>query len=478
MDFPPQVCYESAMSMTTIIRVDKLSAGEYSGQRAHDLRLEMATHPIPSYVDRSKTQQNSVLVEHIPLPDLHARNEELKQKARDAAQQNYLAALSSSSPKEIEEARKQKQACRQKYSPNGVVGYSGLIGFGVEAQRVFSRLAPEEQDSYFKASAEALAAEMDVELVGLVVHRDESSIHAQFVTSAVTHRGTKVRLQPEDCSMLQDVGCKPFSRLGFKRGIKKEEREKSGDEKNKTVNRSVKQLHEDLPGEIKQAEQALLAAQEAAITAQELLEAKMQEVDRLRKVLAQAKAVAERQHPGQTFEVVTGKGPLGIGKITEPMVLYTPEKLDAYGRTVAAGAAREILAREKSVEEREQALQREIDAIKTGLMSEVKKREQSLSLRETKLQLAVDLRSGALDSFSRLALADHPTLAGADATELVSSWVEQGHYLSEIRDAVAGSAVEAIVGRACDQVQQRQAEAERQRQAEAARPRRSYGMER
>jgi hypothetical protein len=454
--------------MTTIIRVDKLSAGEYSGQRAHDLRLETATHSIPPYVERSKTQQNSVLVEHIPLPDLHARNEELKQKAKDAAHQNYLAALSSSSPKAIEEARKQKQACRQKYSPSGVVGYSGLIGFGVEAQRVFSRLAPEEQDSYFKASAEALAAEMDVELVGLVVHRDESSIHAQFVTSAVTHRGTKVRLQPEDCSMLQDIGCKPFSRLGFKRGIKKEEREKSGDEKNKTVNRSVKQLHEDLPREIKQAEQALLAAQEAAITAQELLAAKMQEVDRLRKVLAQAKWVAEQSRPPvQTFEVVTGPGPFGIGKRTEPARLYTPEELAAYGRTVAFKAAREIIAKEKSVEARESALQREIDAFKADLMAALKKREQSLSLRETKLQIAVDLRSGALDAFARLALADHPDLVGADATSLVASWVEQGHYLAEIRSAVAGSAVEAIVGRACDQVQER-LDAEQEQEAKQA----------
>lgn len=187
------------------------------------------------------------------------------------------------------------------------------------------------------------------------------------------------------------------------------------------------------------------------------LEGAQAQVDRLRtvlsKTLAQAKAVAERQHPGQTFEVVTGRGPLGIGKRTEPARLYTADELGAYGRTVAAGAAREVLAKEKSVEARESALRREIAA--------VRKREQSVAVREAEAQQAVDLRSGALDAFARLALAEHPDLAGADPLDQVEAWVAQGHDLVGIRDAVAGTAVEAMVQRACDQVQQRlDAEAE------------------
>jgi hypothetical protein len=188
------------------------------------------------------------------------------------------------------------------------------------------------------------------------------------------------------------------------------------------------------------------------------LEGAQAQVDRLRTVLAktqaQAKEVAERQHPGQTFEVVTSRGPLGI-KHTEPARLYTAEELDAYGRTVAFGAAREILAKERSVEAREHALQREIAV--------VRKRERAVAVREAEAQHAVDLRSGALDAFARLALTEHPDLAGADPAELVADWVEQGHDLGEIRDAVAGTAVDAMVRRACDQVQQRlDAEAEQQ----------------
>ena len=492
---PIQPDIRDHMSMTVITRIDGLSARQYVGQRAHDLRVEeedigdeqeaqgtnsKRRHLVPDYVDTTKSHLNTVFIPEPQVPDhegLHALNEGLKIAAKERTAKAYAAAKAAGDEEATKVAWKAKQACRQGYKRSDVAAYSVFIGFGSEAQTIFEALAPAEQDRLFQEAIEAVRQDMGAELVSAVVHRDEYTPHLQLLFSAVTTAGGKVRYKPDDCSRLQDIAAQPFAHLGFRRGTPKKERVARGETPATTKHKSVDRLRRELPQQLARAEAALAAAEAAAAQIQTqiqsetaeyertqlALEGAQAQVDRLRKVLAQAKAVAERQHPGQTFEVVTGRGPLGLGKRTEPARLYTAAELDAYGRTVAAGAAREILAREKSVEARESALQREIDAFKADLMAGLKKREQSLSLRETKLQLAVNLRSEALDAFARLALADHPTLAGADATELVSSWVEQGHYLSEIRDAAAGSAVEAIVGRACDQVQQRlDAEAEQQ----------------
>ena len=546
------------MSMTVITRIDGLSARQYVGQRAHDLRVEeedigdeqeaqeapsKRRHLVPDYVDSTRSHLNTVFIPEPDVPDhegLHALNEGLKIAAKERTAAAYAAAKASGDEEATKAAWKAKQACRQRYKRTDIAAYAVYIGFGAEAQPIFEALDPAEQDRLFQEAIEAVRQDMGAELVSAVVHRDEYTPHLQLLFTAVTTAGAKVRYKPDDCSRLQDIAAQPFAHLGFRRGTPKEERQARGETTATTKHKSVNQLRRELPRQLAQAQAALAAAEssveqvqaqlqadqaataasqaelvaataavaqvqaqlqadqasveaaraaqaqaEAAVTqaqarlqdsqtqaealaaeyerTQLALEGAQAQVDRLRTVLAktqaQAKAVAERQHPGQTFEVVTGRGPLGIGKRTEPARLYTAEELDAYGRTVAFGAAREILAKEKSVEVREEALRREIAAIR--------KREQSVAVREAEAQHAVDLRSGALDAFARRALAKHPGLAGADHLDQVEAWVDRGHDLAEIRAAVAGTAVEAMVQRACDQVQQR-LDAEAEQQAEQA----------
>lgn len=545
------------MSMTVITRIKGLSARQYVGQRAHDLRVEAEDigedlageeplseprrHLVPDYVDTTRSTLNTVFISAEKVPDhegLHALNEKMKVAAKKRTAKRYAKAKASGDEAAIEAAWKAKQACRQRYKRDEIVAISVFIGFGAEAQPIFEALDPAEQDRLFQEAIEAVRQDMGAKLISAVVHRDEYTPHVQVMFMAVATSGAKVRYKPDDCSRLQDIAAAPFAHLGFHRGTRKEEREARGETTATTKHKSVKQLQRELPRQLAAAKAALAAAEgsveqvqaqlqadqaamaaaqaelvattaavaqirtqlqadqasveaaraaqtqaEAAVTQAQTrlqgsqaqaealaaeyertqlgLEGAQAQEDRLRtvlsKTLAQAKAVAERQHPGQTFEVVTGRGPLGIGMRTEQAQLYTSDELDAYGRTVAFEAAREVLVKEKSLQAREAALQGEIAA--------VRKREQSVAVREAEVQQAVDLRSVALDAFARLALAGHPTLAEADPLDQVEAWVDRGHDLVDIRAAVAGTAVEAMVQRACDQVQQR-LDAEAKQQAE------------
>lgn len=467
-------------------------------------------HMVPDYVDTTRSDLNTVFIRAEKVPDhegLHALNEKMKVAAKKRTAKRYVKAKASGDEAAIEAARKAKQACRQRYKRDEIVAISVFIGFGAEAQPIFEALDPAEQDRLFQEAIEAVRQDMGAKLISAVVHRDEYTPHVQVMFMAVTTSGAKVRYKPDDCSRLQDIAAAPFAHLGFHRGTRKEEREARGETTATTKHKSVKQLQRELPRQLAAAKAALAAAEgsvaqvqaqlhadqaelvattaaveqvqaqlhaaqtsvasaqaqaEAAVTqaqarlqdsqaqaealaaeyehTQLALDGAQAQVDRLRKVLAkthaQAKQMAEETHPGQAYEVVTGRGPLGIGMRTEQAQLYTSDELDAYGRTVAFEAAREVLVKEKSVETRERTLKRQIEV--------VRKREQTL-----------DLRFGALDAFARLALAVHPTLAGAYPTQNVVSWVEQGHNLDEIRAAVVGTGVEATVQQACDQVEKR-----------------------
>lgn len=388
------------MSLTVITRIDRRDAGEFSGQRAHDHRIGSQEHPIPGYVDQSRTHLNSTILVAPECSGMHLKNEALKHKARERAALNYAKALKSKDPQSIKLAWSAKQACRQKYSRGDVVAYSLLIGFGYEAQKIFDQLEYTEQDRLFVQAVMDVAHAMDVEVVSLVVHRDETATHCQAQTTAVTFKGSKVRMQPSDCARLQDIGARPFAHLGIKRGIQKMERQSHGDEWNKINHRTVKRLHEDLPREIAQKEQELAMVQEMYQKQQAKLAVLMKEYENAQSLLQEIVAEVERYHN------IEG----------------------------------ELRAWEEAVAARESNLEREIEPVRLEL-AEVKRK--------------AELCTGALDELIFYAVQADPDLAKEHLDPYVERRIKQGFNYEEINDAVVGTMVENQIGEACRRVEER-----------------------
>jgi hypothetical protein len=198
---------------------------------------------IPDYVDQSRTHLNSVIIEPPDPATVRA---------------------------EIAEHR--QQAGQQKLRADARTTIGGIITFGKEAQPIIEALPREEQDAIFLREARRVAKEADRPLLGLVVHRDESAIHAHF-----TLRGYKLengkevapRLSRTDLQRIQDAAAQEVAHLGIERGVSRAIREARGDDRAKVVHRSVKELHEALPREIEavQAHKLAIEQEVAALAA-------------------------------------------------------------------------------------------------------------------------------------------------------------------------------------------------------------------
>lgn len=209
------------MSMTVSLRVQARGVTATSGQRAHDLRIGRQ----PAYVDADRGHLSSVVVEPLTGPTLRRMCEER------AAQQ----------PGRVQALRR-----------DAGVSVVGVITLGREAQVVADRLTPAEQDALMLATAQAAAERLGVEVTGLVVHRDEAALHAHVQMPAYTAAGQRLTavLTPALCSELQDIAGAAWEPLGITRGKKKSQRIADGEPESRWVHRTVKQLHQDLPGEL------------------------------------------------------------------------------------------------------------------------------------------------------------------------------------------------------------------------------------
>ena len=197
------------MSMTVSVRVEHRDKSRSAGQRNHDLRK---SH-VPDYVDKSRSQYNSVLIEPLSSSELERL---------------------------VGERRIGK---KRKLRSDAAIATSGILTFGREAHQVIASLSIDEQNELIMKACKSVVSEFGNELTGLVVHRDEQSVHAHFQTCSWNKNGlanSKV-ITPEVASRLQDVAGACFSAYGISRGISKEERIKAGE---KPRHKSVKELHE------------------------------------------------------------------------------------------------------------------------------------------------------------------------------------------------------------------------------------------
>ena len=197
------------MSMTVSVRVEHRDKSRSAGQRNHDLRK---SH-VPAYVDKSRSQYNSVLIEPLASSELE---------------------------KLVSERRIGK---KRKLRSDAAIATTGILTFGREAHQVIASLSIDEQNELIMKACKSVVSEFDNELTGLVIHRDEQSVHAHFQTCSWNRNGlanSKV-ITPELSSKLQDVAGACFSAYGISRGISKEERLKNGE---KPKHKTVKELHE------------------------------------------------------------------------------------------------------------------------------------------------------------------------------------------------------------------------------------------
>ena len=243
-------------------RIRHNPAGQAKGQRRHDTRAG----DMPAYVDASRTAGNSELIP--PMMEAALRDE--CQRRRTVRGLRAMAR-------------------------NSAIATVGIITYSTDAQPIVEALPRDEQDRLIRATAEALAAEMGTTLTGLVVHRDESAIHAHYQMPAIRLDGHPVSKRV-DTRRLQDVAAEPWAHLGITRGKPKAERQARGEDASAWVHRSVRRLHDDLPAEIEAAKAKVAAAEEKARVA----------ADRLAKAEAKAEAaegqVEQLQRRVETYE--------------------------------------------------------------------------------------------------------------------------------------------------------------------------------
>lgn len=240
------------------VRLEGKSLSQAYGQRRHDWRIG----PQPKYVDSARKGVNRPLIEPRPVSQI-----------RD----DVLA---------LRTARGAKRAMKS----NAAVVTAGIITFGIEAQEMFLALTREQQDEAFQDLARAVAERLDTSLEALMVHCDESAIHAHFELRACNRSGIPLAKATRPAVMieLQDLVFEVMSRhcSGIERGNRKYDRLAAGEDYAATVHKSVHQLHHDLPLEIAALEQDREALQAALPE----LTARVDEMrDRVAKLEAEAK---------------------------------------------------------------------------------------------------------------------------------------------------------------------------------------------
>lgn len=204
------------------LRIQAKPMSRAKGQRRHDLRIGKQ----PNYVDYDRNHLNRVLVEPRPLPRIQRENEALRSV----------------------------RGCLRNIKSNAAVVVAGIITFGHEAQIMFACLTDEQQDAAYLELAERVADRLCTCLESLSIHLDESANHAHFELRGYTDDGIPVsKIATRNVTQdLQDITAEVMQKYcpDMERGNKKWNRISAGAAFAETINKSVKQLHQDLPSEI------------------------------------------------------------------------------------------------------------------------------------------------------------------------------------------------------------------------------------
>lgn len=204
--------------------------GQHNFQADHDMRVGK----VPTYVDRSRIHDNSVIIPTISEDDARALCQEKRAK------------------------RETKRAMKK----GTTVTVAGIITFGREAQKQIKILDRETQDDAYLEIAKACADFLKTTLVGVSAHRDEYAPHAHFTILAYNDDGFPLSetVKKRHTSKLQDIAADVLQEqfgLDIKRGKHLGQRIADGDDWSKTHHRTVKQLQQDAPRELAALEEKI-----------------------------------------------------------------------------------------------------------------------------------------------------------------------------------------------------------------------------
>lgn len=252
-------------------RIQSATAKSLPGQIRHDLRRG----PQPAYVNKKRSHLNRVLIEP-PSPLNMAVICESRRNIRDT---------------------------ERAIKSNAAISTLGVITFGSDAAKMFEALTPEQQDAAFREVAEAVADRLSTSLHALVVHLDESTIHAHYQLAAFNRFGEPLSkaTRPAVMSELQDITAEIMARHcpGIERGNRYGDRLAAGADFADTIHKSVKELHRTLPADLA-AKRAVLADLAQAETDAQIRVDEMQ--GRVDKLIGKAELSDKEVKRLQTYE--------------------------------------------------------------------------------------------------------------------------------------------------------------------------------
>jgi len=362
------------------VRLRKTS--NVAGRVAHDFRTRT-----PGYADPEREHLNAVL--HGQPVDQSALRDELE--------------------------RQHLERTGRRRRKDSALIWEGIITFSADAD-LTDRKA-------YDAAAQRLVSEIAARhdfgpALWLVRHEDESRPHYHFAfANAHTETAKPVRLSPSDMRQLQDLAGEIFSPFGLTRGKPKEQRIADGEPAHKWINRSVRELHNDLPAEIEALRQRIeelaekerkaaerLAKTQAKLeqaqgenerlqkrleTYQHRLESVQKELEQAQTEIERLKKLIEPQKPKPIqIQYLSGWEENGwwIFKRQDPVL--KPAKVinpsDAEKALIATRKAAEIEAKRKA----EQAVQDELNSLRQRNQELERNQEQATRLFEAIKQMS------------------------------------------------------------------------------------------
>lgn len=212
----------AAENATLCFRTEVLDRASFMGQRRHDLRIGAQ----PGYVDEDRSHLNAVIYS---APGYGP--ESMKQKLTRAIDNDEEI---------MDDRRLNKTRARRLWR-------MAMLTFSSAAQEVLGSVHP-DNEAY--GVMRKFAYRHNIRMLLLVAHRDESAIHYHMLFENIATDGRALTFNADGLSKEQDFAAIHFTHLGILRGTAKKIRVAANEPVFKTINRSVRQLHRDLPVEI------------------------------------------------------------------------------------------------------------------------------------------------------------------------------------------------------------------------------------
>lgn len=210
------------VTKTLSLRTHALDRMAFLGHRRHDLRIG----PQPGYVDENRSVNNTEL---FMCPGY----------GPDAVKQKLTRRIDKDEA--VLDARRLNNTRARR------LWRRTLLTFSHDAQVSLGDYWPDEEAMNVMQS---FAFRHEIRLLSVIGHRDESAVHYHALFENISHSGRAVVFTSAQLSGEQDLAATHFEHLGIGRGQYKTKRIENGEPVSKTINRSVRQLHADLPNEI------------------------------------------------------------------------------------------------------------------------------------------------------------------------------------------------------------------------------------